>query len=280
LSFSPNDPVPNVDPASYNNTEGGTFTITNLSAGTEYMITLEIMDADGTPVSSDTITVETPYEPLNIGSSLIDTTVGDINASPSGTYTATAITVDTVSQDIAGGSGTYIYRIAYRPTNDNSPTFDGNNMIESPWIDIGDSVTAQNVVATGLIANTTYYFIMYVSDSTATELAPVFTTPISQQTAQAAAPTVTTDSVEFTSGNILLTGTITGIGSSPIEYSGMCYSTTNPPTISDTVVANTTSEPNIIAEDTLLAGATYYVRAYATNEDGLTAYGSTSTVEA
>jgi hypothetical protein len=215
------------------------------------------------------------------GGDYITTESGDINAFPSGTYTATKITVYTNIQNITGGSSDYTYKIAYRPTNSNSPTFDANNMVEAPWIDIGLFEIVLPVVAFGLTANTTYYFIMYVSDSTATELAPVFTTPLLKQTAQAAAPTVTTTSVELNAnGYVKLIGTITGIGSSPIAIygCGMCYSISDPPTIYDFFTTNNDTGPNIVVEHNPTAGFTYYVRAYATNEDALTGYSSTSTV--
>ncbi|NBO53258.1 MAG: hypothetical protein EBU84_01410, partial [Actinobacteria bacterium] len=262
------------------NTGVQTITIEELIANSTYSIYISATDSSATPVTitSDPQDFTTDYAPLNIGNSIIETGSGDADAIPPGTYTATKITVYTNTQGATGGSGTYTYKIAYSPSND-SPTFDVNNMVEAPWIDIGSSEEGANLVAFGLIANSTYYFIMYVSDSTATELAPVFTTPLSQNTTQAAAPTVT-GTAAFNSGNgtIELTGSVANIGTSPIEASGMCYSTTDPPTIDDTFAVNQGELPNIIAYDNPSPGATYYVRAYATNFDSLTGYSSTSTV--
>ena len=262
-----------ISPGSYVD-ELGIFTITGLTPGTAYDITLTTTDSMGSTSNDDPVPVTTDYAPLNIGTSEITTAQGDTNEE----YTSTNITVVTTTQDVSGGSGSYTFRLAYSPTN-STPTFDGNNSIESPWIDIGESELNSPVIAFNLIGNITYYFIMFASDSTAIELQPVFTTPIPQATATPAAPTVTTTSAGFNTanGDIELVGEVTASGTSPIEYSGMCYGTTNPPTIANIIASNQGTLPAILAFDNPAPG-TYYARAYATNEEGLTGYGTVSTV--
>jgi hypothetical protein len=280
LTIDPSQPAPDVSPTTYTNTIGGIFAISSLIANTSYSISLEILDADGASASS-TISFQTPYAPLNIGNSLIDTTVGDIFATPPGTYTATKITVYTDTQGVTGGSGTYTYRIAYSLTNI-SPTFSGST-IQSPWIDIGVSVQGANVVAFGLIASTTYYFIMYVYDTTATGLAPVFTDPVSQNTTAYIAPTVSQGTASIDSNFVSLSASITNSGSSPIVTAGMYFGTSssiqnNPPTGGNNMPNDDSNNTaSVYANYQFPAAGTYYVRGYATNEDGVTGYGPTST---
>ena len=260
------------------NTGVQTITINALDSNQTYYIYITATDSSDLPV---TITSEpqdftTDYAPLNIGGSQITTAQGDTD----GEYTSTKITVNTITQNVTGGSGSgnYIFRLAYSPSN-SAVTFDANNNLNEPWQDFGESVLESPETKASLTANTTYYFIMYVYDSAVSTLQPVFTTPIAQVTAAAAAPTVTTITAVFNlaNGNIVLTGSATGV-TSLILTSGMCYGTTNPPTIANTTAPNTISLPDILVSDNIAPGFTYYVRAYATNQQNLTGYGSVATI--
>ena len=264
----------NISPGSYVD-ELGIFTITGLIPGTIYDIILTTTDTMGSTANDDPVNFTTPYAPLNIGGSEITTAQGDQD----GDYTSTKITVNTITQNVTGGSGSYTFRLAYSATN-SAVTFDNNNVLNEPWLDFDESVLEQPKIKGALTAGATYYFIMFVSDSTDIELQPVFTTPISQATAEAAAPTVTTSSVAFNAeyGTIELMGSATGV-TSPIVTSGMCYGTSDPPTIANTTAGNVTNLPDILASDNPTPGFTYYVRAYATNQQNFTGYSSVYTVE-
>lgn len=93
------------------------------------------------------------------------------------------------------------------------------------------------------------------------------------------APSLTTQDLmlDVTATSAQSGGTITSIGDAVISENGVCYSTTNPnPTISDIkvtaplITVSYTFTCNITG---LTAGTTYYLRAYATNQNG-TGYGS------
>ena len=84
----------------------------------------------------------------------------------------------------------------------------------------------------------------------------------------------TADPSAITAASALLGGTITKDGGAPITERGVCWATTTSPTTSNNKLAignGTGSFSNIIS--TLIANTTYYVRAYAINNQG-TAYGN------
>jgi uncharacterized protein (TIGR02145 family) len=95
---------------------------------------------------------------------------------------------------------------------------------------------------------------------------------------QTALPTVTTDSVmviSSTSANCY--GNVAAEGCTAVTARGVCWSTLHNPTINDSHTADSVGIGSFISILTdLVAGTTYYVRAYATNREG-TAYGEETT---
>ena len=93
-------------------------------------------------------------------------------------------------------------------------------------------------------------------------------------------PTVVTlDPSDITMSSAVCSGKITNDGNSEILACGICYGTSDTPTISDNVVAATNNSTNFTCTlNGLSAVTTYYVRAYATNAKG-TAYGETMVFE-
>ena len=82
-------------------------------------------------------------------------------------------------------------------------------------------------------------------------------------------PQLTTNAAtNITQTSATITGSITSTGGLTITASGICYSITQNPTISNSIVANLNA-----TLQNLSAGVTYYARAYATNSIG-TAYGN------
>lgn len=115
----------------------------------------------------------------------------------------------------------------------------------------------------GLTTGTLYYVRAYVttvagtaygsqvSFTTTTPTAPIITT----------APITTQTSTSGTSG-----GTIVSDGGSPVTISGICWSTTTGPTTADSKTTDGTTSGSFSSNATgLIAGTTYYIRAYATN---------------
>ena len=88
-------------------------------------------------------------------------------------------------------------------------------------------------------------------------------------------PTVTTASINtITDYTAVSGGNITSDGGAPITASGLCWSTSPNPTINDSLLYTTTTLGSFVYTlSVLIPGTTYYVRAYATNNEG-TAYGN------
>lgn len=136
-------------------------------------------------------------------------------------------------------------------------------------IDEGD---AYSLRLTGLKDDTKYYFKAYAKNSEGTAYGTVrsFTTKESEL------PRVSTKTTTTGDGYAVLNGVVTDKGSTSIESYGFYYGTSSNPSTKVKV-------GNSIAEDKtfnyrltgLTANKTYYVKAYATNDDG-TGYGKVS----
>jgi hypothetical protein len=123
---------------------------------------------------------------------------------------------------------------------------------------------------TGLTEGTTYYVRAYAINSAGTG----YGDEISFTTLASTAPVLTTTAVSsITHTTFISGGSISSDGGLPITASGICYSTSHTPTVSDQVV-NGNGQSNFTANASgLIAGTTYYIRAFATNAIG-TGYGN------
>ena len=88
----------------------------------------------------------------------------------------------------------------------------------------------------------------------------------------------TTAATAITSTTATSGGNVTSNGGATITARGVCWSTTQNPTISDSKTSNATGTGTFVSNITgLLPGTTYYIRAYATNSVG-TGYGNQVTI--
>lgn len=146
------------------------------------------------------------------------------------------------------------------PTTSNSKTTDGTG--------IGSFTSS----ITGLTAGTTYFVRAYATNSAGTGYGSqiAVTTSVNPQL-----PTITT--IEVTSISTLTAssgGNITATGSGVVTARGVCWSTSESPTTSNSKTNDGTGTGSFTSSITgLAAGTTYYIRAYATNDSG-TAYGN------
>ena len=115
-------------------------------------------------------------------------------------------------------------------------------------------------VAEGNLYNIDYWYIDNVSISAGSG---------------ATTPTVTTGAVtNITTSTATVAGTVTDDGGAAVTARGICYSTTQNPTIANSMVASGSGTGSFSANlSGLAANTTYYARAYATNAQG-TSYGS------
>jgi len=121
-----------------------------------------------------------------------------------------------------------------------------------------------------LSAGTTYYVRAYATNSAGTD----YGDQVSFKTAVLNAELTTAEISEITQETALSGGNITKEGGSPVVARGVCWSTSENPTIADNKTTDGTGSGSFVSMITnLLASTRYYVRAYATNSSG-TVYGN------
>lgn len=136
----------------------------------------------------------------------------------------------------------------------------------------GSGTGSFNSTIIGLSSNTTYYVRAYATNEIGTAYGEErsFTTEEDFQQ-----PTVTTNSVSnITVNSAVCGGNVTSDGNATVTARGVCWSTSQNPTINDNKTIDGSGIGSFISNITeLLEATTYYVRAYATNSQG-TSYGT------
>lgn len=165
---------------------------------------------------------------------------------------------------ITNGNGTTItergvcWSIAENPTTKDSKTANGTGF--------GAFVSP----VTGLASGTTYFIKAYAVN----ELGTAYSTQATFATLALAPVLTTTELVVGASGSMTSGGNITKDGGSPVTARGVCWSTTENPTITNTKTTDGDGVGVFTSTVTgLLPGTVYYIRAYATNSIG-TGYGT------
>jgi len=134
----------------------------------------------------------------------------------------------------------------------------------------GTGIFTSNIA--GLTASTLYYVRAYASNSEGTGYGDQvsFTT-----LEEAVLPSVTTNSIsEITTTSAVSGGDVTSDGGETVTAFGVCWSTSENPTLSDINTTDGSGTGSFVSNITGLSpSTTYYVRAYATNSSG-TAYGN------
>lgn len=126
---------------------------------------------------------------------------------------------------------------------------------------------------TNLTYNTTYYLRAYATNSKGISYGEEKTFTTSKL-----APTITTTEVtSITTNSAISGGNVTSDGGATVTARGVCYGTSQNPTISGTHTSDGNGSGEFTSTLTdLTANTTYYVRAYATNSEG-TSYGAQKT---
>lgn len=151
------------------------------------------------------------------------------------------------------------WSITENPTTKNQVTSDG--------ADVGNYVSQ----LTGLLPGTKYYIKAYATNLLGTGYSSQLSfTTIAQVLSQ-----ITTNSISsITSTAATCGGSITSDGGAPVTSRGVCWNTTENPTIANSKTSNGSGTGTFTSTlSGLSMGTTYYVRAYATNSIG-TAYGN------
>lgn len=148
-------------------------------------------------------------------------------------------------------------------------TNSGNLTVSGQHVVAGSGLGSFTKNVSGLSVSTTYYMRAYAKNDKGVAYGSVktFTTPNGL-------PTVTTNNVtniSYSSANC--GGNVTSDGGYSITARGVCWSTSQNPTVSGSHTSNGTGTGSFSSYMSgLSAGTTYYVRAYATNSKG-TSYG-------
>ena len=167
-------------------------------------------------------------------------------------------------------------------TFDGSSSHDGNNSTAGlmyRWDADSDGIwdidwTVNSIIDVTFSAAGTFLVTMEVKstpDNTATDSKQVTVTG----GGGGQLPTVTTTAASnITQSTASSGGNVTSQGSSAVEYRGVCYSTSQNPTINDELTDNGNGTGNFTSQlSGLVPGTTYFIRAYASNNEGV-AYGN------
>ena len=241
-----------------NGTATGTYVglLTNLVPGTTYYVRAYAINSAGygygnqvsfvAPAQLATVTTTTPITAITTRTA---TGGGNVTANGGATVTQRGICWSTLQN----------------PTTADSKTTDGS----------GNGTYTSNL--TGLSANTTYYVRAYATNSAGT----AYGAEVTFTSAQIVLPTLITVTPNTpVSTTIKSGGTTITDGGGTISVKGICWSTSQPPTIANSKTTDGSGTANFISTTTgLTPGALYYIRAYATNEAG-TNYGNQVTYTA
>ncbi len=145
-----------------------------------------------------------------------------------------------------------------------------NPTITDSHTENGSGIGSYYSYLTELTNSTNYYVRAYATNSEGTAYGENL-----NFTTQNILPTVTTTRVYSISYNTAtIFGNVTSEGGATVTVRGVCWSTTENPTISNSYTTESGGEGGFSTNITdLIQGTTYYVKAYATNNAG-TAYGS------
>lgn len=227
-----------------------TSNITGLAGGTTYYVRAYATNSEGTGYGDARIFVTLPLNVPALTTSEV-TEITDVTAISGGT-----ITSDGGSSVIAKG---VCWSTEETPTIENGKTTDGT----------GTEGFISNI--DGLASGTKYYIRAYATNSTGTGYGNVvsFVTqpPIGY-------PVITTSTVSYiTQTTAVGGGVISSEGVSSVIARGLCWGTTETPTIDDSKTVDGSGGGSFTGNLTnLTVGTTYFVRAYATNGKG-TSYG-------
>ena len=246
--------VGNPDLSDNNHTTNGTgigaytSNITGLSSGTLYHVRAYATNSTGTVYGA-----EQTFTTSNGAVSITLSAATNITAS-SATCTAT----------ISGDGGSTITGRGVCWSTSQYPTSSGSHTA------VGTGTGSFTVSISSLSPSTTYYVRAYATNGTGTH----YSNQISFTTNDGM-PTVTTGTISnITANSAVCSGNVTSDGGFPVTAKGVCWSTTQYPTISGNH-SNSGSGTGTFNSSMsgLTTGTTYYVRAYATNSTG-TAYGA------
>lgn len=193
----------------------------------------------------------------------VSVTVPTVTTTAAADITATSVTMaGNVTSD---GGGTVSARGYVYSSTDSTP--DKNE--EATYTDgSGTGTFSQSI--TGLTPNTLYYYRTWATNQAGTAYGSVATF-----TTLSTTPVVTSGSASsISSTTASCSGNVISDGGATVTTRGICYNTVGTPTTASSIVASGSGIGTFTSNlSSLVAGTTYYWRAYATNANG-TVYGT------
>ena len=232
----------------------GSFTsnITGLSPSTTYYVRAYATNSAGTAYGDQKSFTTSPSATVPSVTTANVTNITSTTAISGGNVTST------------GGAAVTLRGVCWstsqNPTIFNAHTSDGSGT--------GSFVSSLE----GLLPSTTYYIRAYATNSQGT----AYGNQLSFTTSPTITiPTVTTASVtNITSSTAISGGNVTASGGAAVSARGVCWSTSQNPTLSDSHTTDGSGNGVFVSNlSGLSPSTTYYVKAYATNSRG-TAYGN------
>ena len=206
-----------------------------------------------------------------------DVIIGDVTTEPSvSTNGATYITYNSAtsggSVTSSGGATVTARGVCWSTSPNPTPNL-------STKTNDGTGIGSFNSSITGLAGNTTYYLRAYATNSEGTGYGQELTFTTSPSPVAPVVTTTTASSITETGATS--GGNVTSSGGATVTERGVCWSTSENPTISlGTKTSDGSGTGTFTSSITgLTSGTTYHIRAYATNSAG-TGYGSDLTFTA
>jgi len=231
---------------------GFTSNITGLSPGTTYYVRAYATNAAGTAYGEQN-KFTTPLERPTV---------------VTGVVTNIAATTADCSGNVTADGGVFVIDRGVCWSTDSYPLIGFD-----PQTTDGTGLGTYTSKITGLSPNTTYYVSAYATNFKGTGYGEIktFTTDIGMPTV------VTGDVTNRTATTADCSGNVTADGGAAVTARGVCWSTSENPSTSDSMTTDGTGVGTYTSNITGLSPkTTYYVRAYATNSEG-TAYGKQKT---
>lgn len=238
-----------------NGTGNGTFTanLTSLTPGTTYHVRAYATNSTGTSYGNETTFT------TNDGMPQVTT----------GTISNITATTAVCSGNVTSDGGVTVTAKGFCWSTSQYPTVSGSHSND------GGGTGSFNGSMTNLQIGTTYYVRAYATNSTGTS----YGSQVSFTTGSGL-PTVTTTTPTLNDTTVVTGGNVTNDGGFAVTARGICYGPLPNPDLTSTYSHTTNgSGTGYYSSSFILLGGsgTYYIRAYATNENG-TSYGEQVTV--